>query len=106
MPSSGSLAPHRNIFIGLQGRINAQSIVWELKVKETITIPLDEDTAKLYQQMPEELRQKIVLLLSILAHNIMMASPPPLEVIMDEISQKAKERGLTQEILDALLAEG
>jgi len=44
-------------------------------------------------------------LLSILAHNI-MASPPPLEVIMDEISQKAKERGLTQEILDALLAEG
>lgn len=74
-------------------------------MKETITIPLDEDTAKLYQQMPDELRQKIVLLLSILAHNI-MASPPPLEVIMDEISQKAKERGLTQEILDALLAEG
>jgi len=105
MPSSGSLASHRNIVIGLQGRINAQSIVWELKVKETITIPLDEDTAKLYQQMPDELRQKIVLLLSILAHNI-MASPPPLEVIMDEISQKAKERGLTQEILDALLAEG
>jgi|YNPMSStandDraft_1061717.scaffolds.fasta_scaffold02898_2 hypothetical protein len=105
MPSSGSLTSHRNIVIGLQGRINAQSIVWELKVKETITIPLDEDTAKLYQQMPDELRQKIVLLLSILAHNI-MASPPPLEVIMDEISQKAKERGLTQEILDALLAEG
>jgi hypothetical protein len=105
MPSSGSLASHRNIVIELQGRINAQSIVWELKVKETITIPLDEDTAKLYQQMPDELRQKIVLLLSILAHNI-MASPPPLEVIMDEISQKAKERGLTQEILDALLAEG
>ena len=105
MPSSGSLTSHRNIVIGLQGRINAQSIVWELKVKETITIPLDEDTAKLYQQIPDELRQKIVLLLSILAHNI-MASPPPLEVIMDEISQKAKERGLTQEILDALLAEG
>jgi len=105
MPSSGSLTSHRNIVIGLHGRINAQSIVWELKVKETITIPLDEDTAKLYQQMPDELRQKIVLLLSILAHNI-MASPPPLEVIMDEISQKAKERGLTQEILDALLAEG
>jgi hypothetical protein len=105
MPSSGSLASHRNIVIELQGRINAQSIVWELKVEETITIPLDEDTAKLYQQMPDELRQKIVLLLSILAHNI-MASPPPLEVIMDEISQKAKERGVTQEILDALLAEG
>jgi hypothetical protein len=33
----------------------------------------------------------------------LILSPRPLQVIMDEISQKAQERGLTAEILESLL---
>jgi len=68
----------------------------------TITISLDADTAKLYSQMPAELQRKLQLLLNLWLRDLIISSRP-LEEIMDEISQKAQARGLTPEILDALL---
>lgn len=68
----------------------------------TITIPVTADTARLYSQAPAELRKKFQLLLNLWLRDLIV-SPRPLQVIMDEISQKAQERGLTPEILESLL---
>ena len=69
-----------------------------------ITIPLDEDTATLYRQMPADEREKVILLLSLQLRNL-LAESRPLQMIMDEISQKAAARGLTPEVLASLLSE-
>ncbi len=68
----------------------------------TITIPLDVDTARLYSQAPADLQKKFQLLLNLWLRDLIV-SPRPLQVIMDEISQKAQERGLTSETLESLL---
>jgi hypothetical protein len=66
-----------------------------------ITIPLDADTARLYSQIPADLQRKFQLLLNWLRD--LIVPPRPLQVVIDEISQKAQERGLTPEILESLL---
>ena len=67
-----------------------------------ITIPLDADAARLYSQAPADLQRKFQLLLNLWLRDLIV-SPRPLQVIMDEISQKVQERGLTPEILESLL---
>ena len=69
-----------------------------------ITIPVDRETARIYTEAPLEFQKKLGLLLGLWLREF-TASPRPLQAIMDEISQKAHERGLTPEILDALLYE-
>lgn len=68
----------------------------------TITIPLDADTARLYSQTPVDLRKKFQLLVNLWLRDLIV-SPRSLQVVMDEISQKAQERGLTPEMLESLL---
>jgi len=68
----------------------------------TITIPLDADTAKLYTEASAEMQRKFQVLLSLWLREFVV-SPRSLQVIMDEISQKAQTRGLTTEILESLL---
>jgi len=68
----------------------------------TITIPLDADTARIYTDASVENQKKLRLLLSLWLREFAI-SPTPLKVVMDEISEKAQERGLTPEILDSLL---
>lgn len=68
----------------------------------TITIPLDVDTARLYSQAPADLQRKFQLLLNLWLRDFIV-SPRSLQVIIDEVSQKAQERGLTPEILESLL---
>ncbi|MGY2765975.1 hypothetical protein [Thermostichus sp. MS-CIW-26] len=67
-----------------------------------ITIPLDADTARLYSQIPADLQRKFQLLLNLWLRDLIVP-PRPLQVVTDEISQKAQERGLTPEILESLL---
>lgn len=67
-----------------------------------ITIPLDADTARLYSQIPADLQRKFQLLLNLWLRDLIVL-PRPLQVVIDEISQKAQERGLTPEILESLL---
>ena len=62
-----------------------------------ITIPLDADTARLYSQIPADLQGKFQLLLNLWLRDLIVP-PRPLQVVIDEISQKAQERGLTPEI--------
>jgi hypothetical protein len=67
-----------------------------------ITIPLDADTARLYSRIPADLQRKFQLLLNLWLRDLIVP-PRPLQVVIDEISQKAQERGLTPEILESLL---
>jgi len=68
----------------------------------TISIPLDPETAKIYAGASTEDQKKLRLLLSLWLREFAV-SPRPLKALMDEISGKATERGLTPEILESLL---
>lgn len=67
-----------------------------------ITIPLDAQTAQIYTGASTEDKRKLRVLLSLWLREFAV-SPRPLNVIMDEISEKAQARGLTPEILESLL---
>jgi hypothetical protein len=68
----------------------------------TVRIPLELETARIYTEATAETQKKLRLLLGLWLREFAI-SPRSLQSIMDEISQKAQERGLTPEILDALL---
>ena len=68
----------------------------------TITIPLDAETAKIYTEAPAEIRRKLQLLLGLWLREFTV-SPRSLQSVMNEISRKAQERGLTPEILESRL---
>ena len=67
-----------------------------------ITIPVDTQTARIYTTASSEDKRKLRVLLTLWLREF-AASPRPLKVIMDEISEKAQARGLTPEILESLL---
>ncbi|MCS7309616.1 MAG: hypothetical protein NZ741_05300 [Armatimonadetes bacterium] len=68
----------------------------------TVTIAVDADTAQLLAEAPAEVQQKLRFLLSLWVREFVV-SPRPLQVIMDEISQRAEARGLTPQILESIL---
>ncbi|HLX61188.1 MAG TPA: hypothetical protein VKX17_07890 [Planctomycetota bacterium] len=70
----------------------------------TITIEVDPDTARDYNAAPAEERRKLDVLLSLHLRRA-MRSGRPLREVMDSISQKAQERGMTPEILEQILNE-
>jgi hypothetical protein len=71
---------------------------------EEITIRVDVDAAKAYRQASEQDRRKLDLLLSLRLHDAMQSTRSLKEVI-DDISAKARERGLTPEILESILRD-
>ena len=71
---------------------------------QEITIRVDVETARAYEAASPEERRKLDLLLSL--HLRQLTEPRmPLKQVMQEISQKAQARGLTQEKLNALLSD-
>ncbi|MFA5384089.1 MAG: hypothetical protein WC364_05415 [Eubacteriales bacterium] len=71
---------------------------------EQITIQVDAEAARVFKSASAEDRRKLEALLSIRLSE-MTRTREPLKAIMNEISQKAEERGLTPEILKAILNE-
>lgn len=71
---------------------------------EKITIQVTPEAAKAFRSASEGDRKKMELLLNLRLLEV-ARTRKPLEQIMREISQAAKERGLTQEILDDLLKD-
>jgi len=69
----------------------------------TITIPLDPQTARAYESAPPEQKRKIQALLSLWLRELAAGESPSLQQVLDDAGRKAKERGLTPEILDSLL---
>ena len=68
----------------------------------TVNIQLDEEAARIYQQASSEDKQKMQVLLSIWLRQFGKPTKS-LRSLMDMISTKAEERGLTPEILDTIL---
>jgi hypothetical protein len=69
----------------------------------TITIPLDPQTARAYDSADPDQKRKIQALLGLWLRELTSSENPPLEQILEEVGQKARERGLTPELLDSLL---
>jgi hypothetical protein len=71
---------------------------------QTITIRVSPEAARVYNTATAEQQRKLEVLLSLKLTEVARA-PRPLEEVMSEISRKAQARGLTPEILEALLNE-
>jgi len=69
----------------------------------TITIPLDPETARVYNSATPEEKRKIQALLSLWLRELAAGEYPSLQQVLDEVGRKAKARGLTPEMLDSLL---
>jgi hypothetical protein len=71
--------------------------------KSSITIPLDPQTARAYDSAAPEEKRKMQALLGLWLRELANAENRSLQQILDEAGRKAKEQGLTPEILDSLL---
>jgi len=69
----------------------------------TITIPVDPQTAQVYNSAAPEERRRIQALLSLWLRELAAGDSPSLQQVLDEVGRKAKARGLTPEMLDSLL---
>jgi len=69
----------------------------------TITIPLDPQTVRAYESAPPEQKRKIQALLSLWLRELTAGENPSLQQVLDDAGRKAKDQGLTPEILDSLL---
>jgi hypothetical protein len=68
-----------------------------------VTIPLDPQTARAYRGARPAEKKKMQALVRLWLRDLATAKPETLSHLLDEISEKAVQRGLTPEVLDALL---
>jgi hypothetical protein len=68
----------------------------------SVNVSLDNETAKIYQQASSADKKKMQVLLSLWLREFEKPSMT-LEKLMDDVSRKAQERGLTPEILESML---
>lgn len=68
----------------------------------TVNISLDNETAKVYKRASSADKKKMQLLLSLWLREFEKPSTT-LEKLMDDISRKAQERGLTPKIVESIL---
>ena len=71
---------------------------------ETIAIQVDTEVAKAYQKAEPQKQQKIQSIVNDFLKSIIQDKS--LDDIIQEMQEKAKDRGLTQEILDEILQNG
>ncbi len=71
---------------------------------ETITIQVSSQVAKAFRSASETERRKMELLLNLRLLEV-TRTRKPLEEVMRETSRSARERGITEEILNELLED-
>ena len=71
--------------------------------KPTITIPLDPDTARAYDSATPEEKRKMQALLSLWLRELAAGEQVSVQQVLEEVGRKARDRGLTPEMLDSLL---
>jgi hypothetical protein len=72
---------------------------------QTITIQVDPEVARAYQDAPPADQKRMRALLSLWLRDVAKAGPATLKEIMSDVSRTARARGLTSEILEDLLKE-
>lgn len=70
---------------------------------ETITLQVEADVARLYNNAPTSDKQKLQALFETWLKQYAEADSESLKATMDEISRNAQDRGLTPEILETIL---
>jgi hypothetical protein len=75
-----------------------------METKE-ITLQIDADLAQAFQAASAQDQSKLQLLLNLWLRELFVRSTP-LKSLMDELSEKAQQRGLTAERLEDLLRAG
>ena len=69
----------------------------------SISIEVDEDSARAFSRASAEEQRKLQLLLALRLRELTAAPPRPLKDVMDETGAHAEARGLTPELLESLL---
>lgn len=72
---------------------------------ETITLQVESDVARFYNDAPQTDKQKLQALFANWLKQYSEADVDSLKRTMDEIGYNAQSRGLTPEILESLLAD-
>jgi hypothetical protein len=72
---------------------------------ETITLQVESDVARFYNDAPQTDKQKLQALFGSWLKHYAEADVDTLKATMDEISRNAQSKGLTPEILESLLAD-
>ena len=72
---------------------------------ETITLQVESDVARFYNDAPPTDKQKLQVLFGNWVKQYSEASVDSLKSTMDEINRNAQNNGLTPEILESLLAD-
>lgn len=72
---------------------------------ETIILQVESDVARVYNDAPQTDKQKLQALFGNWLKHYAEADVESLKKTMDEISRNARNRGLTEEILESLLAD-
>ncbi|MDE2844359.1 MAG: hypothetical protein OXN21_13395 [Chloroflexota bacterium] len=70
-----------------------------------ITIQVDAEVAKVYTEASAQDRQRIEMLLSLQLQDFIANPPRPLGDVIEEISARVADRGLTEEILESILRD-
>jgi hypothetical protein len=70
---------------------------------ETISIPLDPQTARAYSAARADEKMKMQALVSLWLRQLSAGELSSLEQVLDETGRKVQARGLTPEILDSVL---
>jgi hypothetical protein len=69
----------------------------------TIGVPVDSETAAAFARSSLDDQRKMQLLLALRLQELTAKPVKPLKDLMDEIGQRASERGLTPTVLESLL---
>ena len=72
---------------------------------ETITLQVESDVARFYNDAPQTDKQKLQALFGSWLKQYAEADVDSMKRMMDETSRNAQGRGLTSEILESLLAD-
>lgn len=70
---------------------------------ETITLEIDSEAAQAFKAVSANEREKLQVLLGIWLKEFARTDSASLKTTMDEMSEKARGRGLTPEILESIL---
>lgn len=73
--------------------------------KHPLTLQLEAEAVEIFHNISDTDKENLELLVSSLFKEYKQSNHETLKKTMDEISQKAQERGLTPEILEAILVE-
>jgi hypothetical protein len=72
-------------------------------VTEPVTLQIEVDAARAFRSASPDEQEKLQILMSVLMKEYSRTNSPSLKRTMDAIGERAREKGLTPELLDSIL---